>query len=367
MMLFLAFIDFVVSTRLTPIMSSRAMGMYACIHSSQTRVTEESYRGCIARTRKARSTTVPCLYLYQHVGKMADPTRSDGEQQLPFYQVDVFSSHAYRGNPVAVTIVDRQNRHRITDEHMTRFARWTNLSETTFIFPGDEQADYSLRIFTPGGELPFAGHPTLGSCRAWLTHGGRPKRDRVIVQRCGVGLVQIKVSEDGRLLSFIAPPLLKSGTPDGETVAQLCKAMDVPVSDVVEAQWVANGPNSIALRLKDAQSVLAVKMADPLAAGDHEWGIVGPYGQGEGPDGATYEVRFFAPNHNIPVRSEWRTVYPSRQRKTLTHRLTSITLPTSNRKTRPPAVSRTYALDPCFSTPHSTYRTLIAVLALLSG
>ena len=119
-----------------------------------------------------------------------------------FDQLDVFTAEALRGNPLAV-VHDAQG---LDDARMAAFARWTNLSETTFLLPPtDAQADYRVRIFTPGGELPFAGHPTLGSCHAWLAAGGRPRQDGVVVQQCGVGLVRVR--RDGGRLAFAAPAL----------------------------------------------------------------------------------------------------------------------------------------------------------------
>ena len=118
----------------------------------------------------------------------------------PFRQVDVFGAQPFAGNPLAV-VLDGSG---LADEEMQRFARWTQLSETTFLTPPtDPGADYAVRIFTPGGELPFAGHPTLGSCHAWLAAGGRPRAPAQIVQQCGVGLVRIRA--DGERLAFAAP------------------------------------------------------------------------------------------------------------------------------------------------------------------
>src|SRR5207248_8539446 len=126
--------------------------------------------------------------------------------QRPFSQVDVFTTTPYAGNPVAV-VVDGEG---LTAEEMQRFAHWTNLSETTFMLPPTApDADYRVRIFTPVLELPFAGHPTLGTCHAWLEGGGKAKKDGVTVQECGAGLVAVRRTEDG--LAFAAPPLLRSG------------------------------------------------------------------------------------------------------------------------------------------------------------
>src|SRR5262245_18972273 len=124
----------------------------------------------------------------------------------PFCQIDVFTTTPYTGNPVAV-VLDGGG---LTIEQMQRFANWTNLSETTFVLPPSEpEADYRVRIFTPALELPFAVHPTLGTCHAWLEAGGTPKRDGLVVQQCAAGLIPIRRATDG--LAFAAPPLVRSG------------------------------------------------------------------------------------------------------------------------------------------------------------
>ena len=239
--------------------------------------------------------------------------QSSGEMH-PFYQVDVFSSERYRGNPVAVTIVSNQeSASRFTTEYMANFARWTNLSETTFILPPSDssRADYRLRIFTPGMELPFAGHPTLGSCRAWLAHGGKPKREGVVVQECGLGFIEIQIgqgesvdpADENQKLAFAAPPLRRSGPVDNASIQQVCEAMGMDPSEIVTAEWIVNGPEWIALQLKDAQAVLDVRIIDPSKAGTLLWGVFGTYAPGQGPDDADYEVRTFAPCDNILVSS----------------------------------------------------------------
>lgn len=209
-----------------------------------------------------------------------------------FAQVDVFSSVAVRGNPVAV-VVDAEG---IADDEMAAFARWTNLSETTFVLPPtDERADYRLRIFTPGGELPFAGHPTLGSAHAWRAAGGTA-RGETIVQECAAGLIDIKV--DGERLAFAAPPLVRSGPIESEILLVVAGALGIDVGDVADAAWVANGPNWMGLLLESAQAVLDLR-PDMAALRDHEVGVVGPHANpaaGE-PD---YEVRAFVPGMGVP-------------------------------------------------------------------
>jgi PhzF family phenazine biosynthesis protein len=203
---------------------------------------------------------------------------------LPFRQVDVFSPTPLRGNPVAVV----HEADDLAEGQLAAFARWTNLSETTFLLkPTDARADYRLRIFTPGGELPFAGHPTLGSAHAWLEAGGTPRGDTV-VQECGAGLVRIR--RDDRL-AFAAPPLLRCDEVDDPTVAAAARALGLQPTDVRGARLVENGPTFLALLLDDADAVLAVR-PDLGAFGDLDIGVVGPHGPGAE---TAVEVRVFVP------------------------------------------------------------------------
>ncbi len=171
-------------------------------------------------------------------------------QTRNFKQVDVFTTIPYRGNPLAV-VLDGSG---LSDEEMQHFARWTNLSETTFLLPpSTDDADYRVRIFTPGGELPFAGHPTLGSCHAWLEAGGKPRRNGFIVQECEQGLVKIR-REDERL-AFAAPPCKSSATSPA-VLAQIAGALGLKADRVVAAQTLDNGPVWFALLLDSPQSLL---------------------------------------------------------------------------------------------------------------
>lgn len=176
-------------------------------------------------------------------------------QQRPFKQVDVFTAIPYHGNPLAVVLDGRG----LDTAAMQRFAHWTNLSETTFLLPPeDASADYKVRIFTPGGEMPFAGHPTLGSCHAWLQAGGQPKRRDVIVQECKVGLVNIRREpghEETHRLAFAAPPLKRS-SPSPVVLAQVAAALGLKATQIAAAQLLDNGPVWLGLLLDSPETVL---------------------------------------------------------------------------------------------------------------
>jgi PhzF family phenazine biosynthesis protein len=199
----------------------------------------------------------------------------------PFRQVDVFTATPYRGNPVAV-VLDADG---LSDSSMQEFARWTNLSETTFVLPPDEPgADYKVRIFTTSTELPFAGHPTLGTCHAWLTSGGIPKQDGEIVQQCPAGLIQVRQTEAG--LAFAAPPLLRSGPAEEQLVKQIADVLGIDRAAIRAAEWADNGPGWVAVLLGSAAEVLALRPG----ATDLNIGVAGPYPQGS-PE--AFEVRAF--------------------------------------------------------------------------
>jgi PhzF family phenazine biosynthesis protein len=198
-----------------------------------------------------------------------------------FTQVDVFTEDFRYGNPVAV-VHDADG---LTDDDLAAFARWTNLSETTFLLPPtDARADYRLRIFTTSRELPFAGHPTLGSARAWLEAGGAPKGDDV-VQECGLGLVPIR--RDGTRLAFAAPQRLREGPVDEADLLGVIAGLRVDPAEVVDAQWADNGPGWVALLLRDAQTVLDL---EPDWDAIPSVGVIGPYPAGSEVD---FEVRAF--------------------------------------------------------------------------
>jgi PhzF family phenazine biosynthesis protein len=201
----------------------------------------------------------------------------------PISQVDVFTSVPYLGNPVAV-VLDGGG---LSSGEMQRFANWTNLSETTFVLPpSTDGADYRVRIFTPVAELPFAGHPTLGTCHAWLQAGGTPRQPGTIVQECGAGLVTLRQTADG--LAFGAPPVLRDGPVDGELLEKIASVLRIPRAGIVDASWADNGPGWVAVLLASADAVLAVRPGE----GDLDLGVVGPYPPGAP---AAFEVRAFFP------------------------------------------------------------------------
>ncbi len=212
-----------------------------------------------------------------------------------FQQVDVFASQPLRGNPLAV-VADADG---LSDAQMAAFANWTNLSETTFLLrPTNSLADYRVRIFTPQQELPFAGHPTLGSCHVWLASCAKPKGDD-IVQQCGIGLVRIRRSA-GRL-AFAAPELRRSGPLPPDVLAQVAKGLRLARDAVVASNWVDNGPGWLAVLLRSRDEVLAVRPDYAVLSGLRV-GIVGPWDTlRDGPE-AQFEVRAFtAGGYEDPV------------------------------------------------------------------
>ena len=205
----------------------------------------------------------------------------------PFRQVDVFTAEPLLGNPVAVV----QDASGLTTEHMHAFTDWTNLSEATFLLPPTtDEADYRVRIFCPGRELPFAGHPTLGTCHAWLEAGGEP-RGEVIVQECGAGLVRIR--REGDVLAFAAPPLQRSGPLDEVDVERIATGLGLARSDIVDHQWCDNGPGWQAVLLESADQVLSIQ-PDPHLLADLDVGVVGPHESGD----IDFEVRAFFPGNS---------------------------------------------------------------------
>lgn len=201
-----------------------------------------------------------------------------------FAQVNVFSPDPLGGNPLAVV----HDAGGLGEAHMARLARWTNLSETAFLVPvTDPAADYRVRIFTPVGELPFAGHPTLGACHAWLAAGGKPRTPGVVLQQCGVGLVRIR-AHDSRL-AFAAPGLRRTGLLEPDVLAKITRALDLAPADIVRHQWIDNGPGWCAVMLRSARQVLALK-PDWAALEPLELGVVAPH---DANHDAAFEVRAF--------------------------------------------------------------------------
>jgi PhzF family phenazine biosynthesis protein len=196
------------------------------------------------------------------------------------HQVDVFTADPYRGNPVAV-VLDGTG---LSTEDMQRFAHWMNLSETTFVLPpSDAGADYRVRIFTPVAELPFAGHPTLGTCHAWLTTGGTPRKPGP-----SQSVRRRSPRETGNGLAFAAPPLLKDGPVDSELLGRIASILGIDRASIVDASWADNGPGWVAVLLASAEEVLAVKPG----VTDLDLGLVGPYPPGSP---RAFEVRAFFP------------------------------------------------------------------------
>lgn len=221
-------------------------------------------------------------------------------KQRAFKQVDVFTAVPYLGNPLAV-VMDGSG---LSTEEMQHFTNWTNLSEATFLLPPTQDgADYRVRIFCPGRELPFAGHPTLGSCHAWLQVGGTPK-GKYVIQECGAGLVKLR--RDADRLAFAAPPLKKSGPLPEADLVLIARGLGVDRADILHHAWCDNGPNWRGVMLRSAQQVLALKPDGQVLAG-LDIGVVGPHGK-VGVVGAhsaqvpgsecAFEVRAFFPGNN---------------------------------------------------------------------
>lgn len=202
-----------------------------------------------------------------------------------FQQIDVFGAEPFTGNPLAV-VLDAGG---LSTGEMQHLARWTNLSETAFLLPATTaEADYRVRIFTLARELPFAGHPTLGSCHAWLVAGGEPRRPDLIVQECAAGLVPIRRDDNG--IAFAAPPLLRSGPVEEGLMEELALVLGLDRGQIVDARWADNGPGWVAVLLEDAATVLDVEPDFGRYSGDEslDIGLVGPYPEGSE---CAFEVR----------------------------------------------------------------------------
>lgn len=210
---------------------------------------------------------------------------------FPFHQVDVFTTQPFKGNPLAVVL----NADSLTTAEMAAFANWTNLSETTFLLrPSEAGADYRVRIFTPSRELPFAGHPTLGSCHVWLAAGGQP-RGAEIIQQCEAGLIRIRRDGDGGRLAFVAPPLRRAGPLDPETLSRVAQALRIPPAAIVQSAHADNGPGWVAVMLGSREELLSLK-PDFAAMADLHIGVIAP---AAGTD-FQFEVRAFVPDIGVP-------------------------------------------------------------------
>jgi len=211
--------------------------------------------------------------------------------RFEFTQVDVFGDTPLGGNPLAVV----HGADALDEARMQAFARWTQLSETTFLLaPTTPEADYRVRIFTPGGELPFAGHPTLGTCHAWRERGGRARAGGRVVQECGVGLVELRL--DGERSAFAAPPVRSEAVDDG-LLAAVRDALGLAAAQVRAARWLDNGPKWLALRVDDAAAVLAIEPDHAALKRLAKVGVVGPHAPG---GACAFEVRAFAAAVGVP-------------------------------------------------------------------
>jgi PhzF family phenazine biosynthesis protein len=213
----------------------------------------------------------------------------------PFALVDVFEDGAFTGNPVAI-VFDADDLSTSTMQSMTR---WLNLSETAFLLrPTSPQADYRARIFSLSGELPFAGHPTLGSCHAWLGHGGQPADAAEVIQECTAGLVAIQ--RDAGMLSFAAPPLIRGGSVDASTLTEIAEFLQISRSQIVDAQWADNGPGWVVVLLASADAVLGLETVRNHAR-HIAVGVVGPHAAGSA---IAFELRAFFTDHQGNVRED---------------------------------------------------------------
>lgn len=215
--------------------------------------------------------------------------------QRRFHQVDVFASDGFSGNPVAV-VHDADG---ISTDEMLRITSWTNLSEVTFLLPPTtDEADYRVRIFCPGRELPFAGHPTLGTCRAWLARGGIPSDPDRIVQECGAGLIPVR--RDAERLAFAAPPLMRSGPVEPRVLADRIDQLGLRHGDIVDSAWVDNGPGWMAVLLASVEAVLDVAIPGDILPG-FDVGLVAAYPAG---DECALELRAFFADAGGRIRED---------------------------------------------------------------
>lgn len=213
-----------------------------------------------------------------------------------FRQVDVFGESPCTGNPVAV-VLDAEG---LDDEALRRFSVWSNLSECTFVLPpATPGADYRVRIFSLNTELPFAGHPTLGTARAWLDAGGNPATAGVVIQECGAGLIPVRI--DGALLAFAAPPRIRSGPVDPDTLTAVTAILNVDPEKVVDAEWLDNGPGWVGVLLDSAQTVLELRPDASAHPGRWDIGVIGPL---NAETETRFELRAFFTEGAEPLRED---------------------------------------------------------------
>ncbi len=213
-----------------------------------------------------------------------------------FRQVDVFGVDSYDGNPVAV-ILDSEG---LTDKELSAISAWTNLSECTFLLPPtDPSADYRVRIFSLNTELPFAGHPTLGTARAWLDAGGVPSQPGVIIQECIAGLVPIRIEED--LLAFSAPPRIRSGHVETSILDSVIEILGIERDQVIDSEWLDNGPGWVGVLLDGAESVLKIRPNASAHPGRWDIGVIGAHAEGSE---SAFELRAFFTEGSEPLRED---------------------------------------------------------------
>lgn len=213
-----------------------------------------------------------------------------------FRQVDVFGEQPCSGNPVAV-LLDAEG---LDDDSLRRFSTWSNLSECTFVLPPTEPgADYRVRIFSLNTELPFAGHPTLGTARAWLDAGGEPNQPGLVVQECGAGLISVRVHGDH--LAFAAPDRLRSGPVTPELLAQVVEILDIDHGQVIDAEWLDNGPGWVGVLLGDAHTVVGLRPNASAHPGRWDIGVIGACDPGAE---TAFELRAFFTDGTTPLRED---------------------------------------------------------------
>ena len=216
--------------------------------------------------------------------------------QRGFRQVDVFGDTPGTGNPVAV-VLDAEG---VSDDELRRFSVWTNLSECTFVLPPtDPAADYRVRIFSLSTELPFAGHPTLGTARAWLDAGGVPADPGTVIQQCPAGLIPVRV--DGERLAFASPPRTRSGPVDADVVTELVDILGIGRDQVVDAEWLDNGPGWVGLLLDSADTVLGIRPDVAGHPGHWDIGVIGAHTEGSE---SAIELRAFFTDGEGPLRED---------------------------------------------------------------